>query len=352
MPYIYVYSPSDFVGGLPDESGAAAAGGPGFNLTLTADATPTLIEINDDDLVFDEVDGSQVLASSVTIDGSSFAAGTSINTAYDLINTATGHKVTSFHFGGNGLQQGAVDGIVSTVPLEASETYSFNSERTSHRQNNEYDDYVACFATGTLITCENGLVPVQDLKPGMNVITQDSGLQPILAVASRQVSKPEILRNPNLLPIRVPSGALGSGVPHRDLLVSPQHRFLAKSPVAGRMFETDEVLISARKLLPLPGIEVAHEVQSVGYYHILFPKHEIIFAEGAPVESFYYGPVAMKTLSVQVKTEVDKYFSGKAHPESEPVSIRQIPLPKLQNRFIYRHTKNQKPLLKEGSAMT
>ena len=40
MPYLYIYSPSDFVGGLPDESGAQAAGTPTFTLTLKAGRSP------------------------------------------------------------------------------------------------------------------------------------------------------------------------------------------------------------------------------------------------------------------------------------------------------------------------
>lgn len=47
--YLYVYSPSDFDAGLPDESSASAAGGPTWILTLVAGAQPTLIEVTADD---------------------------------------------------------------------------------------------------------------------------------------------------------------------------------------------------------------------------------------------------------------------------------------------------------------
>ena len=112
--FIYVYSPSDFIGGLPNEAGGAASGSPTFNLQLVPGATPTLIEITDNEAVFDEIDGSQSLTNSVNIDGTAYGAGTTVHTAYDLINTGSGHKVTSIHFGGNGYEQGAVHGLVST----------------------------------------------------------------------------------------------------------------------------------------------------------------------------------------------------------------------------------------------
>ncbi len=345
MPLLFVYSPSDFVGGLPDEVSASAAGTPGFTLTLTSDAVPTLIEVSDDDVIFDEIDGSQTLVDTVNIDGSTFSAGTSINTAYDLINTTTGHKITSFHFGGNGFQQGAVDGIVSTVPLAPSQTYTFDFERTSHRQANRYDDYVACFVRGARVVCQHGTVAVQDLTTGDRVMTQDAGLQRLISVASRTVTKSELTRNPGLRPIRISAGALGFGLPERELLVSPQHRLLVKSQVAKRMFGTDEVLLSATKLTALPGIDVALDVQSVDYFHLLFERHEIITVEGAPTESFYYGPAATKTLSQQTLWDIDRACRGRPKPYVDPRPARKIPSPKLQKRLVERLVKNGKPLL-------
>ncbi len=52
MPFFYVYSPDDFVGGLPSESTNATSGW--NSLTLKPGATPTLIEMVDDDGNFDE----------------------------------------------------------------------------------------------------------------------------------------------------------------------------------------------------------------------------------------------------------------------------------------------------------
>ena len=68
--FLYVYNPGDFVGGLPIEEGAAAAGTPTYTLTLMAGAVPTLIEVTDDEGVFDEVDATQELTTAATINGS------------------------------------------------------------------------------------------------------------------------------------------------------------------------------------------------------------------------------------------------------------------------------------------
>lgn len=80
MPFFYVYSPDDFVGGLPSESTNATSGW--NSLTLKSGATPTLIEMVDDDGNFDEVDASQVLAADINLDGTTYAAGSPVHSAY------------------------------------------------------------------------------------------------------------------------------------------------------------------------------------------------------------------------------------------------------------------------------
>lgn len=72
----------------------------------------------------------------------------------------------------------------------------------------------------------------------------------------------------------------------RDLLVSPQHRILVRSKVAQRMFGKQEVLAAAKHLLTLDGIEIADDVQETTYYHILFDRNEIVYADGAEAETF------------------------------------------------------------------
>ncbi len=345
--FLYVYSPSDFVAGLPNETNASAAGGPTWTLTLVAGAQPTLIEVTDDDLVFDEVDGSQVLTNAVNIDGNAQGAGTTINTAYDLINTTTGHKLTSFHFGGDGYQQGAVDGVVSTEPLQPGTTYTFDSARTSHQRNNEYDDYVACFCMGTKIETTRGEVKVQDLRAGDLVLTLDGGPQPVQAMLSRTFDSHALRERPNLRPVRIRTGALGQGLPLRDLWVSPQHRFLARSPVVQRMLNVDETLLCAAQLTMMPKIFVDERIQDVTYYHIVMARHEIIVAEGTPTESFLCGPMAIKSLAPAARREIEEIFPELKANGNEQIPARSIPTPKRQKRLIRRLRRNDKPILSE-----
>lgn len=79
-------------------------------------------------------------------------------------------------------------------------------------------------------------------------------------------------------------------------MVSRQHRMLVRSKVAERMFGRPDALVSAIKLTALPGIYVDDQVEEVEYFHILFDQHEIVWAEGAPSESMFAGPEALKSI--------------------------------------------------------
>lgn len=344
MPFLYVYSPTDFVEGLPDESGAQAAGSPGFTLTLKPDASPTIIEVSDNDAVFDEVDSSQSLASGVTIDGNAVSAGTSINSAYDLIDSDSGHKVTSFHFGGDGYQQGAVDGIASTVELTPGTSYTFDTERTSHQKNNLYTDFVSCFASGTRIDTDRGPVCVEALVAGDLIRTADNNTQPLRAILRREISAAELALHPQLAPIRLGAGTLGAHLPNRELRVSPQHRFVVNSPIVRRMFGTDDALIAACKLQGLPGIDRWTDPEGVTYFHLVLDRHEVIFANGAPTESLYLGPCAIASLTPEARRELETLFPDVTAAGSSPSSARLIPTGRQQAKLVYRHGKNRKPL--------
>ncbi|MDF3414694.1 type I secretion protein [Sulfitobacter sp. M57] len=277
MAFLYIYSPSDFINAPPAEEGAMAAGTPTFTLQLAPGATPTLVEITDNDTVFDEVDSTQSLTNAINLDGTSYAAGTTINTAYDLINTTTGHKVTSFHFGGDGYQQGAVQGIVSTVPFNEGQSYTFNTERTSHQQDNQYSDYYACFAETTLIDTPKGGIPAGQLQAGDLVKTMDRGFQPLLGVLSQRIGAVG-----PMAPVVFPPNVLGNS---EKVVVSPQHRMLLQDFRAEMLFGEAEVLVPAIYLAEM-GIGYRQIGGTIRYCHLVMAQHEIVFSNGCPSETF------------------------------------------------------------------
>jgi hypothetical protein len=140
---------------------------------------------------------------------------------------------------------------------------------------------MVCFAGGTRITTPDGVVCIQDLTVG-DLVSTMNGAKVLRWIGCRTVTASELKDNSKFWPVRITTGALGRGLPTADLRVSRQHRMLANSPVAKRMFGSDSVLVSAIRLTELPGIFVESDAEDVTYFHLLFDAHEIVFANEAP----------------------------------------------------------------------
>ena len=202
-----------------------------------------------------------------------------------------------------------------------------------------------CFARGTLIKTPAGEVRVEDLNAGDDVLTLDTGTQKIRWIGSTHRDSIDLATNPKLRPVRITAGALGDGLPAQDLLVSRQHRFLVRSAIAQRMFETSEVLLPAIKLIDLDGIDIVEDVDAVEYFHILFDRHEIVCSNGAWSESLFTGPEALQAVPSASAQEIKKLFPEICEPNYEPASARLIPeTGKLMRKLVVRHKKNNKPL--------
>ena len=203
----------------------------------------------------------------------------------------------------------------------------------------ESDAFIVCFAGGTLIETDLGQINVARLSVGDMVRTMDNGYQALRWIGGRRVRAVG-----NLAPIRIKAGALGSGLPRRDLRVSPQHRILVRSKIAQRMFGSHEVLIAAKKLIGLPGIAVDETAAFVTYWHFLFNRHEIVFSEGAATESLFTGPEALTALEPYARLEILSLFPHLDKAKETPSAARQIIHGHARNRMVVRHRKNAQPI--------
>lgn len=168
---------------------------------------------------------------------------------------------------------------------------------------------IICFATGTLIDTDRGQIPVETLAPGDRVVTRDHGYQPLIWTGRRDLNAAEVAACPGIAPIRIARGALGGGLPLRDLMVSPRHRMLVSALGADLMFGEREVLICAEDLLGLPGITRA-DTGGVGYVHVMCDAHQILRAEGAWSESFQPSDTVLGALDAATRAELLRLFPG------------------------------------------
>ncbi|MCE5974299.1 Hint domain-containing protein [Sinirhodobacter sp. WL0062] len=203
------------------------------------------------------------------------------------------------------------------------------------------DPNMPCFARGTWIDVPGGRRLVEDLRIGDEVLTAAGSVEEIRWIGSRRLTR-ELRERPHLRPIRISAGALGPGIPSEDLIVSPQHRVLVRSPIAQRMFEADQVLVPAKHLLGYPGVAIVEDLDEVEYFHILLDAHEILISNGAETESLYLGPQFLKTAGRAALREIREIF-----PDLED-EIRPFAHPVIGSRhgrkLAERHLRNRKPL--------
>lgn len=202
-----------------------------------------------------------------------------------------------------------------------------------------------CFARGVMIATPDGDVAIETLEVGDLVLTGDRGAQPIRWIGQAKLAARDLASRECLRPIRIAAGALGESSPRTDLVVSPQHRIVVRSKVAQRMFGTPEVLVAAKQLCQIDGIDIATDLDVVEYFHMLFDQHEVVFSNGAETESLYPGPEALKAIGEAARHEILTLFPELRTGEGTPLAARLIAPGRRGSRLAARHQQNSRPLV-------
>ena len=137
------------------------------------------------------------------------------------------------------------------------------------------DDIVPCYLAGTPILTDRGEIAVEALTIGDRVVTLDGTAKPVVWIGKRAYSSAFAAGNRDIIPIRIARGALGDNLPVRDLFVSPLHAMYI-----------DGVLIQAQHLVNGVSVVRCPEIDPIRYFHIELKHHDVIFASGAPAETF------------------------------------------------------------------
>ena len=184
---------------------------------------------------------------------------------------------------------------------------------------------VICFARGSRIKTMQGEVAVEDLEAGDRVLTLDNGYQPIRWIGSTR--RAAVGR---LAPVCFAPGAIGNEHPLR---LSPQHRVLLRGWQASVLFGESEVLVPAKALVNDRSIRI-EEGGEVEYFHMLFDRHEIVFAEGVPCESFHPGEQSWKALDAATRAEILELFPQLAEDRVDYGATARMVLKDYEGRIL------------------
>ncbi|MFK7940982.1 MAG: Hint domain-containing protein [Roseovarius sp.] len=145
----------------------------------------------------------------------------------------------------------------------------------------------SAFAHGALVTTTMGPVAVEDLEPGMKLITRDHGSQRLLWVGKMKIV-PKFAESTahDARMTRIMSDSFGFTRPERDLTAGPGARMLKAGAV---MSDQDPVLVPVNQLSD--GMSVIDIVppSPVDVYHLCLPRHATIMVNGLDMESFHPG---------------------------------------------------------------
>jgi hypothetical protein len=131
-----------------------------------------------------------------------------------------------------------------------------------------------CFAAGTMIATPEGERAVESLQIG-DLITTADGKSAAVTFLGVQTIVPVLFRDGL---VRVSAGALGAGVPSRDLVLTGDHGL-----------EIDGLMINAAALVngdTIAFVKASELEGAIKVYHVETQAHDVILANGTPAETF------------------------------------------------------------------
>ncbi|MFM9857997.1 Hint domain-containing protein [Pseudoxanthobacter sp. M-2] len=136
--------------------------------------------------------------------------------------------------------------------------------------------YVPCFLAGTRIAVPGGEVAVETLRPGDLVLTADGRSVPVRWIGRRALATP-FVPEPRR-PVCIAAGALGDGLPTRDLRLTPDHALF----LDGLLVQAG-ALVNGAAVRRMSAGELGPRFE---VFHVETAAHELILAEGVAAETF------------------------------------------------------------------
>ena len=136
-----------------------------------------------------------------------------------------------------------------------------------------------CFLRGTMIATPQGEQPVEALRAGELVSVLENGVRTARTITwagSGRMDAASFGGRDEAFPIRIRRDAFAENLPHRDLLITPEHRVFVEGG-----------LIPARMLVNGRSICVERSLHQYEFFHVELERHGILVSEGLATESYF-----------------------------------------------------------------
>lgn len=323
----------------------------GSTVTWFGGGTTSVVQVNDPDNFFSEANTNQTLAAPATWEGTNYTAGQVVSPSFGINFTdgsGNSYTVISFNFSPNTANQLA-DSLVwvgNNVPPNGTVltvTSEFNTAGGTTPLNS---DLAVCFASETLMQTNKGPVPAGKVTEAHTLRDVHGDYWPVRMRTHRTLGTAEFLDTPNHIPCCIPAGALGHGLPFRDLVVSANHGIFLKSDVARNICGIDTPMISAKFLCDFNGIHRQVEREEVTWIHFLLDHHVALDVHGIGAESLLLSPQVLRTLpEPRIKELRRKYpmiWRERGKTPHHRLSRKQ------SEKLLVRSVKNNKPLCQQA----
>lgn len=228
-------------------------GGSNWALVSFSDPDATVVTLGGDDLLINGTANAVGDTLQATVNGLTFTV---------FVTGADDPTSLIIAFDGNPY-------VLSNSPLTVGQVISYSE--------GSFGDYTPnpCFAEGTRIRTRCGDVAVEDLAIGDEVFTLlAQTYRPVAWIGRRTINCDRASRPTDLWPVCVRANAFSSGMPKRDVFLSPDHAVYL-----------DGRLVPVRHLVNGATI-VQEQISRVTYYHVELSQHDVLLAEDLPAESY------------------------------------------------------------------
>jgi hypothetical protein len=160
-----------------------------------------------------------------------------------------------------------------------------------------FESAFASFARGTMVSTTKGPCAIEDLQPGIEVLTLDGQPQPVQWIGMMTLVPTAPVASPAQLQLtRIMADSFGLARPMQDVLLGHAAR-LSRSPVELREYALQTTVLTPPSAF-IDGVNVIEITppSPIALFHIGLAHHSILQAAGLEVESFHPGPTLLRDM--------------------------------------------------------